>query len=141
MRSVGMAALGAALLLGGAAGTASAVPITVPRIVVNDGHTLRAHGRVWSPPTASNCTALVRAQLQVPSGYGWRVVRAVGRHRINVCADGDRGWTYGDVYVRMGGMGALRSQPARLCWQATQTVNGRPSKHASCKRFYLRGGS
>lgn len=119
---------------------ASAVPISVPKIGVNDGYTLIALGRVWSPPSASNCTALVRAQLQVPSYYGWRVVRAVGRHRVNVCEDGATGWTHGDVYVRMRGMERLRSQPARLCWQATQTVNGRPSKHSACKRFYLRGG-
>lgn len=141
MRVLVMGALGAALALGATVERASAVPISVPRIVVNDGQTLRAHGRVWSPPAASNCTALVRAQLQVTSPYGWRAVRAIGRHRINVCEGRAGRWTYGDLFLRMGGMRALRSQPARLCWQATQTVNGRPSRHVACKRFHLRGGS
>ncbi len=123
------------------AGTASAVPISVPKVTVNNGHDLYAVGRVWSPPSASNCSALVRAQLQVPSAYGWRVVRAIGRFRVDVCEGGSSGWTSGSVYVHWWGVGYLRSQPARLCWQAHQTVNGYPSKHNACKRFDLRGGS
>ena len=93
-------------------------------------------------PTASNCTALVRAQLQVPNGYGgWRVIRALGRHRIDVCQGSSGRWTTGDFWVRMGATYLLRSQPARVCWSATQNVNGVPSTHVSCKRFVLRGGS
>ena len=142
MRRTLLSLLGAGALLALGASTSAAVPITVPRIVQNDGYTLVATGRVSSPPTASNCTALVRAQLQVPNGYGgWRIVRAVGRHRIGVCRDGDSGWTSGGVRLRMWGMNRLRSQPARLCWSATQNVNGVPSQHVSCKRFALRGGS
>lgn len=142
-RTGGLIAAGLAALLGFGAVSAGAVPITVPRIVKNNGTTLVATGVISSPPNASNCTALVRAQLQVPDYYngGWRVVRAVGRHRINVCRNGSRGWTTGGVRLTMGGMYRLRSQPARLCWSATQNVNGRPSQHISCKRFDLRGGS
>lgn len=143
MRIRTFATLGTALTLvtGLGASSAVAVPITVPRIVQNDGISLRAAGTVSSPPGASNCTALVRAELQVPGYYGWRVVRAVGRHRINVCRNDNAGWTSGGVTLTMGGMWNLRSQPARLCWSATQTVNGASSQHISCKRFSLRGGS
>lgn len=130
-----------ALALGVGAASAAAVPISVPRIVVNDGHTVRAEGVVRSPPGADRCTALVRAQLQVGAVGGWRVVRALGRHRINVCQSGDSGWTQGGFYVRFGGIEYLRSQPARLCWSATQTMSGVPSTHVACKRFALRGGS
>jgi hypothetical protein len=124
-----------------AASSAAAVPISVPKITVNDGHDLKAVGRVWSPPSASACSALVRAQVQVASPYGWRVVRSIGRFRVDVCQGSTGRWTYGDVYVHWWGTEYLRSQPARLCWQAHQTVNGYPSKHNSCKLFQLRGGS
>ncbi|WP_217924915.1 hypothetical protein [Miltoncostaea oceani] len=136
-------ALALAIGLGTLAANAAAVPITVPRIVQNDGYRLEATGVVSSPPGASSCTALVRVQLQVPNYNtgGWRVVRAIGRHRINVCDGSDSGWTSGGVTSWFGGMWNLRSQPARLCWAATQNVNGSPSQHSSCKRFNLRGGS
>lgn len=76
-------------------------------------------------------------------GYGgyWRVVRAIGRHRIDVCQGDDSGWTYGNVWARFGNTWRLRSQRARVCWAAIQTVNGLPSTHAACKRFWLVGGS
>ena len=130
----------AALALGSA--IAQAVPVTVPRITVNDGRVVRAEGVITSPASADTCTALVRAQIQVPEGGGWRVVRGLGNHRIDVCPGSqNRGVTYSSFYVRFWGMQYLRSQPARLCWSATQTIDGTPSRHVSCKRFYLRGGS
>lgn len=140
--AAGLIATGLALVSVGAS-SAVAVPITVPRIVVNDGYRLEATGVVSSPPSASNCTALVRAQLQVPDYRTgrWRPVRALGRHRVDVCQGGSRGWTAGAVTVWMTGMDRLRSQPARLCWSATQVVNGTSSQHISCKQFSLRGGS
>jgi hypothetical protein len=118
--------------------SAAAVPISVPKLAVNDGHDLRAVGRIWSPPSASNCTALLRAQLQVTSPYGWRVVRSIGRTRVDVCQGSSGRWTYGDVYVHFWGMESLRAQAARLCWQAHQTVNGFASKHNACKQLWLR---
>ena len=136
-------ACAAAALLGSGAVSASAVPVTVPRIVINDGYTLRAEGVVTSPAAATSCVAIIRAQLQVidqVEGY-WRVVRALGSHRLNVCRNGNSGRTYAPFYVRWSGMQYLRSQDARICWRATQNVNGVPSNHISCKQFYLHGGS
>lgn len=129
--------LGVAALLAVLAPQALTVPTSVPQIVRNDGTEVRATGRIFSPPSASNCRALLRAQLQVPTYDGWRVVRALGRHRINVC-DGESGnWTYGDYTVWFGSTYLLKPGPARLCVQTEQTVNGVPSRHVACKRFHL----
>lgn len=127
----------AAIMACAVAAPAAAVPASVPRIVENDGSRVTAIGRVYSPPSASNCTALVRAQLQVPSPNGWRAVRALGRHRVDVCEGRQGRWTYGDYRLWFGAVYILKPGPARLCVQATQTVNRAPSKHVSCKRFTL----
>jgi opacity protein-like surface antigen len=135
--------LAAALAVGLAIpAAASAVPISVPKIVVNNGYELYVVGRIWSPPSASSCVALLRVQVQVPNGYGgWRVVRALGRHRIGVCEGESGNYSYGDWFAQWRAMYLLRTQPARICAQAVQFVNGTPSRHVSCKRFLMRGGS
>lgn len=133
-------ALAGVLAVGGlTASSASAVPISVPHITINDGYTLRAEGTIWSPAAAQSCIAVVRAQLQVLTSYGYHVVRALGSHRINVCNGDNEGDTSTGLYVQFRGMQYLRSQPARICWAATQQVNGLPSRNIACKRFSLRG--
>jgi hypothetical protein len=136
-----LALVGVAALGGLTASSASAVPISVPHITINDGYTVRAEGTIWSPAAARSCVAVVRAQLQVLTSYGYHVVRALGSHRIDVCDGDDEGDTSSGLYVQFPGMQHLRSQPARICWAATQQINGRPSRNISCKRFSLRGGS
>ena len=130
----------AATALAFGASTAAAVPITVPRIVVNDGYTVRAEGTITSPSNASTCEALVRSVLQVESSGYWRTVRTMGRWRINVCRNGDSGVTYGYLRATFTGVDRLLTRYprlARFCWQAHQTVNGYESKHVACKVFRL----
>ncbi len=116
---------------------ATSVPVRVTDLDRNDRISIQVSGFILSPPNASTCRAVVRATLQVRAPGGWRTVKRVGSHRINVCQRGTRGWTSGSFYTRFTGTANLRRQKARACVSATQRVNGRVSKHIACKRFTI----
>jgi hypothetical protein len=67
-------------------------------------------------------------------------MKALGNHRINVCVNGERGWTSGGVRGRFP-MVNIREGRYAVCLRAVQALrNGRNSAHVECKLFYWRGG-
>jgi hypothetical protein len=125
------------LLAGGALAPADAVPIRQMR-VTTDATRVHFSATIHSPPTARHCYANVQAS--VVAFNPTRRMKALGNHRINVCVNGERGWTSGGVRGRFP-MVNIREGRYAVCLRAVQALrNGRNSAHVECKLFYWRGG-
>lgn len=125
------------ILAGLFATSAGAVPIVDLKLARNDDYAIQVNGFIYSPPSASDCEAVVRSTLQVPASGGWRTIRSIGSFRVDVCRHRDGRWSYGGFYSRYPSVANLKAQTARACVSATQVVNGYSSKHIKCKRFVI----
>ena len=127
----------ALVIAAAAVAPADAVPIRQLR-VTTDATRLHFTADIYSPPTARNCIANVQAT--VVAFRPARRLKALGNHRINVCQDGDSGWTSGSIRGRFP-MVNIRADRYAVCVRAVQTLkSGRNSAHVECRLFYWRGG-
>jgi hypothetical protein len=132
-RVLALLATGACALA--AAAPASAITITNLRVSDSGGRTTFSATLV-SPPTARSCTALARAMMVATNPD--RVIKALGRHKINVCRTGKRGTTYGYMTGYFSTTNIRRPYQYGLCISAEQVLrNGKTSRHYSCKPVYL----
>jgi hypothetical protein len=116
---------------------APAAAITVDRVQVRDtAARVTFEARFVSPPSARYCWAYGQAVIAVESPL--RVIKALGRHKIDVCRNGRSGTTYGYISGYFA-MGNIKSGRYALCIRASQLLrNGRWSKHFACKSFQHR---
>ncbi len=129
----------AAVGIGVVAGPASAIPIRNFR-VSDDGSRTTFSATLVSPATAKNCIANVRVVMGFPGQDGStpRIIKALGNHRINVCQNGRRGVTTGNLSGFFATSNLKRPYQYNVCIRATQALrNGSNSSHFVCKPVYL----
>lgn len=115
------------------AGTAGAITITDLRVDDDDART-EFSATLVSPPAARTCTALARAVMVSYDRGAPRVVKALGRHRINVCRGGRTGYTTGSLTGFFSTTTLKRPNRYALCISAEQVLrNGRTSRHHECR--------
>ncbi|HWH14952.1 MAG TPA: hypothetical protein VNT51_09395 [Miltoncostaeaceae bacterium] len=132
-------ALSAAAVGAVAASPAAAIPIRNFQVSDN-GSVTRFSATLVSPANARSCIANVRAVMGFPGqdGSAPRIIKALGNHRINVCAEGRRGVTTGRVRGQFPTANLKRPYQYNVCIRATQVLrNGNNSSHFVCKPVYL----
>jgi hypothetical protein len=128
------------LLAAGACALAAAAPasaITITNVRVDDsGGRTTFSATLVSPPKAKSCTALARVVMVTTNPT--RVIKALGRHKINVCRTGKRGTTYGYMNGYFGTSNLRRPYEYGICISAEQVLrSGKTSRHFACKSVYL----
>lgn len=116
-----------------------AVSITIRDFAVSDnGARTSFAATLESPATAANCTALARVVMVSYDRGDPRIIKALGRHRINVCQSGRRGVTYGSLEGYFSTTTLRRPFRYAVCISAEQTLrSGRTSRHYACKPVWL----
>lgn len=119
------------------AGSASAITITNFRADDN-GQRTTFSATLVSPPTAKTCTALARAVMVSYDRGDPRIIKALGRHRINVCRGGRTGFTTGSLTGFFETTTLKRPYTYAVCISAEQVLrSGKTSRHYECKPVAL----